>query len=510
MQQFWSSSGQWGVNVSQIATGIRLPSIEGRALEFSAPVVEGQLHGGDQATVILSWSGGRIPAGVEFVASWVPVELDADTIAAAAAAVVPASPFPVPAGAVAAPDAAAAAAMPASPFPVPAGATAAPDTAGPAPARPAITVAATRRRSTSRSATLALSAPSQPGIYTLHVDMRDAGRSPLPAAQRVAIPDVGARVWADQAVSVNLVPAPDGDSALVQITNTGRTTIPAAQDPTGASEPGEQAIPSIVNVTAAASNESDGTTPALLLFQPLASDLQPGQTATFSVSGVTAATGRATNWLSVNLSVLGDPSLLAAYAPAGGWLSGASGAVVGGTMQPTIPYGGSPTSSASPSPPPPPEPPALGMPVPSAQPTPAPTTAPTPTPAPTPAPKHVTQTFGEHSGAVTYRGSWGSASGDYVGGRAAYSTAAGSTASLSFTGTSVSWMGPLGPTRGAALVLLDGKAVGRVSLWRSSFVAQAVLFKRTFQAAAHHTLTIKVLSDPGHPYVAIDEFVVRT
>ena len=492
MQQFWSSSHHWGVNVSQIASSIRLPSIEGRELEFSEPVVEGQLHGGDRTTVSLSWSGGSIPAGVDFVASWVPVELDADAIAAAAAVAVPASPFLVPAG------------------------TATTTTESPSPARPAITVAAARQRSTSRSVTLSLLAPSQPGIYTLHVDMRDAGRSLLPAAQRVAIPSVGARVWGDMAVSANLVPAPDGDGALVQITNTGRTTILAAttQEATGASEPGPQAISSVVTVTAAASNAFDGA-PVLILSQPLASDLQPGDTAVFSVSGITAATGRATNWLSANLSVLGDPALLAAYAPVGAWLSGASDASTsGGPMQLAVPYEGLPTSSASPSPSASPAPPVLAMPVPSARPTPAPKAAPEATPIPTPkptaAPKHVTRTYGEHSGAITYHGSWGNASGNYVGGSAAYSTVAGSTATLSFTGTSVSWIGPLGPTRGAALVLLDGKAVARVSLWRSSFVAQAILFKRTFKTAAHHALTIKVLSDPGHPYVAIDEFVVRT
>ena len=72
------------------------------------------------------------------------------------------------------------------------------------------------------------------------------------------------------------------------------------------------------------------------------------------------------------------------------------------------------------------------------------------------------------------------------------------------------WIGPLGPTRGSALVLVDGRAVARVDLYRSSFVARAVLFSRTFKKPGQHTVTIKVLSSPGHPYVAIDAFTVRS
>ena len=74
----------------------------------------------------------------------------------------------------------------------------------------------------------------------------------------------------------------------------------------------------------------------------------------------------------------------------------------------------------------------------------------------------------------------------------------------------MSWIGPEGPTRGLALVLLDGRVVARVDMWRSSFVPHAVLFKHSFRTSGHHTLTIKVLSIPSHPYVAIDAFVVRS
>lgn len=80
MQRFWSSSHQWGIGVSRIASSIHLHTLAGSALEFTAPSVSGGLHGGDQASVQLKWAGGTIPAGVEFVAQFVPVALDADAV----------------------------------------------------------------------------------------------------------------------------------------------------------------------------------------------------------------------------------------------------------------------------------------------------------------------------------------------------------------------------------------------------------------------------------------------
>jgi hypothetical protein len=68
----------------------------------------------------------------------------------------------------------------------------------------------------------------------------------------------------------------------------------------------------------------------------------------------------------------------------------------------------------------------------------------------------------------------------------------------------------VGPTRGRALVRIDGKAVATVSMWSSSFDASRVLFAKRFKTSGPHTLSITVQSSPGHPYVAIDGFVVRT
>ena len=139
---------------------------------------------------------------------------------------------------------------------------------------------------------------------------------------------------------------------------------------------------------------------------------------------------------------------------------------------------------------------------------------PPPTPTPTPtvrAAAPVTRSYSEHSGSVVYHGSWGDAAhAGYIGGNATWSKSPGSTATFTFTGSAVRWFGPMGPTRGLALVILDGRAVARVDLWRPSFVTRAVLYQHAFGSAGRHTLTIKVLSMPSHPCVAIDGFTVTS
>lgn len=473
MQQFWSSSHRWGVSVSRIATSIHLASLAGRSITFAAPLVKGPLHGGDQASVDLTWTGGAIPSGVEFVATWEAIELDSDVIAATTSR--PATG-----------DAGAFEAAPppnASPSPSPA----APTTNAPDPSRPT-SVAARRVRTGTGSIGLAVAAPGKPGSYLLDVEMRDSGRGPLPTAERVDIPSVEVRVWGDRAVSYDFEPSPDGTGAIVRITNTGRTPIPAGPNQTSPAsrDPEALAARSVVTVTASA---GDPGSPAevLLIATPLVADLLPGASLSIDVPRIDAATGRRTNWLSVSLSVLGDATWLGAYPPVGAWFSDAE---LGIPVDPAVP---------TPTP----------VPSPTRTPVPSPTPIPVPTSSATPAPAPVTASYSEHSGSIAYRGSWGNAPyGGYIGGNVAWSKTPGSTATFTFSGSSVSWIGPVGPTRGLALVLLDGQAVTRVDLWRSSFVARAVLFKRSFGSVGRHTLTIEVLSMPSHPYVAIDGFVV--
>jgi len=117
--------------------------------------------------------------------------------------------------------------------------------------------------------------------------------------------------------------------------------------------------------------------------------------------------------------------------------------------------------------------------------------------------------YSETSPSITYRGTWPSASySRYAGGAVKYATAAGATATFTFTGTRLIWYGPVGRTRGKAKVSIDGVLVRTVNLYSSSFAARKAVFTKSWATAGRHTLVIAVVGTAGHPYVAIDEFAV--
>jgi hypothetical protein len=312
MQQFWSSSHSWGVNVSRIATSIHLDSVANRRIMFAAPIVSGTLHPGERASVDLTWVGGAMPAGVEFVATWEAIALDSDALTIAPSGVATSD-----AGAI---DATTPSIDPANPPPAAPGPNA-------ADAKRATTFAARRVGTGTRRITLSVATPVSPGSYRLDLEMRDVGGRTLPAKERMSIPSVEVRVWGDRAVSYDLEPRPDGDGVVVRITNTGRTTIPAVPHIPPASRDLEAEVAhSIVTVTASSSDGADPA-PLALITSQLVADLLPGATVSLDVTGIEAVTGSSTNWLAVNLIVLGDSTWLAPYSTAGAWFSdvGATG-----------------------------------------------------------------------------------------------------------------------------------------------------------------------------------------
>src|SRR4051794_534004 len=118
------------------------------------------------------------------------------------------------------------------------------------------------------------------------------------------------------------------------------------------------------------------------------------------------------------------------------------------------------------------------------------------------------QRIGEMSAAIHYAGSWATARyARYSNHRVKYATRAGASATLTFTGTGISWVGPAGPTRGAARVWLDGKLVTTVHLRQADFRARQTVFSKQFAKAGTHTIRIEVVTN-GRP-VAIDDLVVR-
>ena len=119
------------------------------------------------------------------------------------------------------------------------------------------------------------------------------------------------------------------------------------------------------------------------------------------------------------------------------------------------------------------------------------------------------QRLGETSAAIHYSGTWATAGyAKYSNHRVKFATRAGATATLRFTGTGIAWVGPTGPTRGAARVWIDGKDVATVNLRRADFHARQVLLARRLATSGEHTIRITVITN-GRP-VAIDELIVGT
>ncbi|MGP1673883.1 MAG: N-acetylmuramoyl-L-alanine amidase, partial [Candidatus Limnocylindrales bacterium] len=91
----------------------------------------------------------------------------------------------------------------------------------------------------------------------------------------------------------------------------------------------------------------------------------------------------------------------------------------------------------------------------------------------------------------------------YLGGSVHSTNGKSRTATYRFSGASVAWVGPVGPTRGKAYAYIDGKRVATVNLYRSSFQARRIVLASNLSDGSH-TLVIKTHGTSGHPTVAID------
>jgi hypothetical protein len=113
----------------------------------------------------------------------------------------------------------------------------------------------------------------------------------------------------------------------------------------------------------------------------------------------------------------------------------------------------------------------------------------------------------ETSAAVTYGGAWTSVgAADASGGGLTYATAAGASATFSFTGSSVAWASYFGPNRGSASVYVDGVFQATVSLYSPTYVAKRIVYAYTWGANGAHTIKVVVVGTAGHPRVDIDAF----
>ena len=144
-----------------------------------------------------------------------------------------------------------------------------------------------------------------------------------------------------------------------------------------------------------------------------------------------------------------------------------------------------------------------------------PTAKPTPkskaTPAlkPTPTPQlatNVLDRLSDRDPGIRYSGAWQVARFPaYEGGAVRYATGAGARATLTVNAHAITWIGPVGPTRGQARVYVDGKLAATVDLYAGEFAARKSLFAKSWAKDGKHTIAIKVVGTRGRPFIAIDE-----
>jgi hypothetical protein len=119
------------------------------------------------------------------------------------------------------------------------------------------------------------------------------------------------------------------------------------------------------------------------------------------------------------------------------------------------------------------------------------------------------RSYQEAHSAVVYASAWREAPYPaYAGRNARWTNEKGATATFTFTGRTVAWFGPYGPTRGRANVYIDGQLVGTVDLYAPRFRPKTRIFHTELPEAGPHTLGIEVVGTKGRPTVAIDRFVV--
>ncbi|MGH8737393.1 MAG: Ig-like domain-containing protein [Burkholderiales bacterium] len=116
--------------------------------------------------------------------------------------------------------------------------------------------------------------------------------------------------------------------------------------------------------------------------------------------------------------------------------------------------------------------------------------------------------------AIAYSSGWSPDNRDraYNQGSAAESDTTGATATFSFTGTGISWIGGNGPQTGTARVYLDGAAVADVDTYSPTEGIQHTDFSASGLARGSHTLTIEVTGKnpaSSDAWILVDAFDVR-
>jgi hypothetical protein len=94
----------------------------------------------------------------------------------------------------------------------------------------------------------------------------------------------------------------------------------------------------------------------------------------------------------------------------------------------------------------------------------------------------------------------------FLGGRAMSSWTPSSRVRFTFTGRSVGWLTTIGPTRGEALVFVNGRLRTTIDLYAASRQDRFVAWSRTWTSTATRRIEIRVVGTVNRPRVDIDGF----
>jgi alpha-tubulin suppressor-like RCC1 family protein len=117
---------------------------------------------------------------------------------------------------------------------------------------------------------------------------------------------------------------------------------------------------------------------------------------------------------------------------------------------------------------------------------------------------------GFQEGAATYSSSWVAAplAGSWGGG-VSYTVAANSSASFTYTGRNLAWIGTKGPGYGSAKIYIDGTLWKTINCNATSTMKRQILFRYSNGLLTNSTHTVKIvnLATVGHPRIDVDGFV---
>jgi parallel beta-helix repeat protein len=123
---------------------------------------------------------------------------------------------------------------------------------------------------------------------------------------------------------------------------------------------------------------------------------------------------------------------------------------------------------------------------------------------------YVVRTHQETTTRATWTGTWRKyVHAGYLGRSVLAATKKGAKTKFTFTGTGVSIVGPVGPTRGKARIYINGKYSRTINSYATRFKPSRVLYEASFSTEATRELTLVVSGTQGHATVAVDAFVVK-